>query len=473
MAFAMVLVGFLSVIAFTDWKRGIYLCVITAFVQDPVRKLLPEQPALCILFAAFVFAAATVGAISANSRIGLSHIPNWSRYLETPFWAFVVIVVLQTGNSLVRFANPLVSALGLMNYFLPILALVTSYCFFSKSGLSGTLRLFTTYVLCSAIALFTVYLESVGAEWQVLGEVGEGVKMHFFDGLAKGRAGTFRASEIAAWHAGMTACVLIVTLSVRKIDTARMILLAVTAPACVGIGLLTGRRKLVMLILIFVVSYVGMQVILLKRTRITALVVSLVALVFYSGQVSYVNEEVDDPLRASEYERYVRRNKTVFAEVPERFVGFGLTPIMWAQGWFGPFGGGVGIGTQGVQKIANLGDHVGAAEGGLGRIALELGLPGLAVAIFGVISLGRHIWNILLIAQQHSKVLTRLACGLASLLIANLASFTVATQAYGDAFVMLFLGMILAALLAVPDFIARSIEVGSVIQISESSVPQP
>lgn len=468
MAFALVLIAFVSVLAFTDWKRGMYLCLITAFMQDPLRKVIPDQPAICILFAAIVFGGVAVGAISASSRIEVSQIEGWSRHLNAPFWAFILLLLFQSGNSLIRFANPLVTALGLINYLLPILALGTSYCFFSRCGLVGTLRFFRAYVLCAVVALFTVYLEWLGLEWQVLGEVGAGVKMLFYDSYAKGKAGVFRASEIAAWHAGMTACMLVITLSVQKIDTARMMILACVAPACIGVGLLTGRRKMVMLVLIFVIVYVGIQLILLKRSRITALVVSLVSLILYSGQMTYVRDEVDDGVHASEYERYVRRNRTVFGDAPGRLVDLGIMPIMWAQNWFGPLGGGVGVGTQGVQKITNLGEHIWAAEGGLGRIMLELGAPGLGIALFGIISLGRHIWRILLMARQHSKALTRMACGCSALLVANAANFTVATQAYGDAFIVLFLGMILAALLAIPCFISRSLQRGVLLQSVES-----
>ena len=70
--------------------------------------------------------------------------------------------------------------------------------------------------------------------------------------------------------------------------------------------------------------------------------------------------------------------KTAFGDAPERFVEIGIAPIMWAYDRFGLFGAGLGVGTQGTQYFggdAEIG--AGAAEGGLGKITLELGIPGL------------------------------------------------------------------------------------------------
>jgi hypothetical protein len=48
-----------------------------------------------------------------------------------------------------------------------------------------------------------------------------------------------------------------------------------------------------------------------------------------------------------------------------------------------------------------------------------------------------------------------LACGLVALLVANAASFSVAAQAYGDLFILLFLGVCFGALLAIPTMVKR------------------
>jgi hypothetical protein len=41
--------------AFAEWRLGLLLCLATAIVQDPLRKLTPDQPVLFIGFVAVVF----------------------------------------------------------------------------------------------------------------------------------------------------------------------------------------------------------------------------------------------------------------------------------------------------------------------------------------------------------------------------------------------------------------------------------
>ncbi len=49
-----------AVIAILDWRKGIYACVIAALVQDPLRKLLPEEPVYLTVVAADVLALVLV-----------------------------------------------------------------------------------------------------------------------------------------------------------------------------------------------------------------------------------------------------------------------------------------------------------------------------------------------------------------------------------------------------------------------------
>ena len=35
-------------LAFTEWRLGLLLCLATAILQDPLRKLTPDQPVLFI-----------------------------------------------------------------------------------------------------------------------------------------------------------------------------------------------------------------------------------------------------------------------------------------------------------------------------------------------------------------------------------------------------------------------------------------
>ena len=49
--------------AFADWRLGLLLCLATAILQDPLRKLTPDQPVYFVGFVGVVFAAAFIGAL--------------------------------------------------------------------------------------------------------------------------------------------------------------------------------------------------------------------------------------------------------------------------------------------------------------------------------------------------------------------------------------------------------------------------
>jgi hypothetical protein len=61
------------------------------------------------------------------------------------------------------------------------------------------------------------------------------------------------------------------------------------------------------------------------------------------------------------------------------------------------------------------------------------------------------------VASRHSPRIARLSFGLFSFLVANLAAFSVATQAYGDLFVLLMLSWTLGFLLVVPVLVERGL----------------
>jgi len=113
---------------------------------------------------------------------------------------------------------------------------------------------------------------------------------------------------------------------------------------------------------------------------------------------------------------------------------------------FGIMGAGLGSATQGVRHITGQDLNVGWQEGGLGKLAVELGLPGLvAVAFFGWV-LFRTLFTLSVIPDRPgTSQLMRVT--LLAMLISNVANFMVSAQAYSDAVLILdtafFLGCFL------------------------------
>jgi hypothetical protein len=81
---------------------------------------------------------------------------------------------------------------------------------------------------------------------------------------------------------------------------------------------------------------------------------------------------------------------------------------------------------------------------------MELGVPGLLLAVWLVNALARHLRRQLGALERLSPQHARVAYGLVSFLVANAATFSVATQAYSDLFILLILGWCLGYLLAMP-----------------------
>jgi hypothetical protein len=173
------------------------------------------------------------------------------------------------------------------------------------------------------------------------------------------------------------------------------------------------------------------------------------------------------------YQNYVTRTENVFKYLPDRVNELGIAPVTWAYGKYGLLGAGLGTGSQGAQYLGAM--VQGAAEGGLGKIWLELGAPGFVIIVWLIWAMMRHIWNVLKLMRGQSAALSRLSCGLASFVAANAASFVVASQVYGDIFVLLLVGMALGALLAMPALAGRALqrqEAGLSAHVSDGLITQ-
>ena len=149
-------------------------------------------------------------------------------------------------------------------------------------------------------------------------------------------------------------------------------------------------------------------------------------------------------------------SKSVFGDIPERFNNLGLASIGWAYNRYGLLGAGLGSGSQGTHNFGAQAQ--GASEGGLGKIWLELGAPGFVIIAWLALAFTRHLWGILKLVSRQSVPHSRMAFGLASFLVANVAAFSIATQVFGDIFVLLLIGAALGGLLAMPLLAERALQ---------------
>ena len=251
------LIGFVVVVifAFADWRRGLYLTVVVGLLQDPVRKLAPGQPLSFVLLAAAVFTASCAGAYVASIRLLPRSIPGWQDQVARPFNLFIMLVLLQAMHSLIRFGSPNMTGIGLMVWLAPIPAMMLAYQFAASAGLAGVRRWFALYVLGVLVFAFTIYLQYTGVAAAALGEVGEGIQISSFGGTLVANSGLFRSSEIAAWHTAAAACFVLILIIHDRLNPERLFMALALIAFLVTMGVLTGRRKMLVEVALFLALF--------------------------------------------------------------------------------------------------------------------------------------------------------------------------------------------------------------------------
>jgi hypothetical protein len=144
--------------------------LVVAFLQDPARKMELDQPVYFTVLVGGVLAAAYLRAQSPRP-FWPSQIPGWTRYLRLPSIAFVFLLVVQAGVSIVRYENLIIAAIGALTYLAPLPALLLGYHFALRTGAKGIRLWMTAYLICAAVVLPSIALEYAGAEWVTLGQV--------------------------------------------------------------------------------------------------------------------------------------------------------------------------------------------------------------------------------------------------------------------------------------------------------------
>jgi hypothetical protein len=438
-------------LAFARWRYGLLLAVLVAFLQDPLRKITPDQPVIFVVLAAGVFGAACLGAMSSGVSLMPGRLYGWKQNLGAPFAAFIAIIAVQALHSFAVYGNIVMSAIGLLSYLTPFPALVFTYQLAVRGGPQVITRYYGVYLLCATIALITVYLEFSGMQLPIFGEVGEGITIYGANGIIKANSGTFRASEIAAWHAAAAACLFFLLTAGRNPTVRNLLLAAAYIVFALLIGMLTGRRKMAMVVAIFICSHFALMALFVRGAIKLAIGVTAAGLIGYFAIGALMGPDAGEMQASAEYSTYLGRSQSAFGDSYERFMEMGIGPIMWAYERFGIMGAGLGTGSQGAQHFGGGAEQFGGAgEGGLGKITMELGIPGLIIAGWFAAAFGRYIWRGVRMTAGMSPRLAPLACSLLAFLIANIASFTVATQAFGDLFILMTLGITLGFLLALP-----------------------
>jgi len=212
---------------------------------------------------------------------------------------------------------------------------------------------------------------------------------------------------------------------------------------------LTGRRKTLGEVLLFLIVF-GF---FLGHSRIgaTRLVRVAGSLAFGAATAALLLTGGDG---ASQWNPYIERSVSVVEDAPERLRSMALGNLVWVVRENGFFGRGAGTGAQGAQYFGGGVQLVGwSAEGGLGRITAELGVPGLLVALWISIAVGLRLWRVATRLPERSPQHAIRVCGLVALVPANAVVFLTAHQVFGDPFVLIVLGLVTSSALAYPQVV--------------------
>jgi hypothetical protein len=444
-------------LALLDWRKGLAMCVLVGIAQDPLRKLAPGQPIYYVVLIGVIFAAAWLRAALNRVPLTPSAIHGWRENLMTPFSVFMFLVTAQAVHSFARYGSARMAGIGLLVWLAPIPAVMLAYQYAMRRGIMGVRRWMLLYVVVAALSLSGVYFEYVGFDWRTLGEIGEGQILYDFGGILKSHSGFFRSSEIAAWHTAAMSCFVFVLFVGKRPTILRVVMALGVIAMLVTLGILTGRRKMLVEIIVFISFYLFLVAWLQRGMARLAMVVLIMGAVGYIGVVGFVDPDLvrrtpSESLQLENMHRmegYAARGQSVFADLPRRVSELGVQPVLGAIQNHGWLGAGLGTGSQGANDVAaayNINRY--AAEGGLGKVTMELGVPGLLMVIWLAVALARHLGKHLVVTAALSPQHARVAYGLVAFLVANAATFSVATQAYSDLFILLILGWCLGFLLA-------------------------
>lgn len=432
-----------------------------------VRKLTPGEPVIFIVTVGVLFGAVLLG-IWVRQGFSRSFEPflRWTKTIQAPIVLFVVILLFQLLHSVLRFGNVIVGLIGLMTYIAPFLAVIVGY--YTVNSLADVRRFMRIYMWCGILVAITVGMSFLGYDWTIFKEVGEGIKIYDQGTVLKSYSGIMRTGEIAAWHISTAAC-LVLTLVVSS-DKNRSVLWALVIVAVLMVAVaLTGRRKMLMMTSLFLLFYFFSY--FYYRKSLDAKYFFSLFYLLLGLWFGYEAVSLDD--YSESLSNYIARGSSVFNDASGRFVDLGIDPVQWAYKRVGLLGGGLGIASQGsfLFDVADIAG--GSGEGGLGKIMVELGLPGLIAIVWLILAMTTYINSALKLAAQAfvPQQLLPLMVSLSVMIGVNAVTFSVATQVYGDIFVLILMGLFGGFIFALPKLAINAIDSRSISAASSTTTP--
>ena len=432
LAFYLIFLGAACAFALVDWRRAWFLVMVCGVIQDPIRKLSAGSPvwisfAVVALYAAILFAART------EMRAHAAEFTRRFKNISTGITAFIVLLLVAAMNGLVTYGFDKwpAPAISFVTYMIPVIAALLGYTWFQREEM--ILKFFRIYAAMTSVALIGTVLEYLRVPSRMLGLVSfEGDYIRHLPGIqVRMLSGIYRSPDVMAWHAGM-----LTAIGVAMVLRAGMRRQMLIWSAAAGWGffncMIAGRRKAIYFVIIFCLMFLWRYV---RRIRPSQMFATLGLLLILGVVINYLSSDEGTSV-------YTRSAVATRGELGQRFEG----GVMQTFREVGYMGAGLGTATQGVHHLLGS-NSIGWQEGGLGKVAIEVGLPGLIALFFMVIIVGRMLLTLTSIhdvpgSSQFLRVF------LFALVSANIAGFIGSAQVYNDAVLALTAGFLVGGLFA-------------------------
>jgi hypothetical protein len=433
LALYLIFLGGACAYALVDWRRAWYLVMICGVLQDPVRKVTAGQ-SVAISFAVVVLYAAILFGARDTMR---AHMADFSRRfgsVHNGIFIFIFLLLVAALNGLMTygFDKWLVPLVSLITYTVPLIAALLGYAWLQRE--EDIMKFFRFYATITAIAMLGTPLEYFRVHSRILGMVSfEGDYIRHLPGIQiRMLSGIYRSPDVMAWHAGMLTAIGI-ALALRAGLGRQMLIWSGVAGWGFFCCMIAGRRKAIYFVAVFTAVFLWRYIRRVKNAQVFA----ALGLLFLAGAViNHLSEGESSSV-------YTRGAMTSQEELGQRLEG----GVMETFREFGYMGAGLGTATQGVHHLLGGMANVGWQEGGLGKLAIEVGLPGIVAILFIAIVVIRVLLRLTAIpdvtgSSQFIRVM------LFALVSANIAGFIASAQAFTDAMLALTTGFLVGGLFA-------------------------
>ena len=443
--YAMVLAGCL--VALGNWRAGIYAGLLLDCLRDPMRKLADDQSVLITIGGAAVWGAMLLRMLidhQSELRLFLQRYPTMRMTV-----AFLLLAVIPGAmlSCLLYAGGWKLAVIGSASYLAPLVGIAAGY--FLATSEAEVYRMLKAYALINSIALIGVPLEYFDFNVPALGGI-QTEWVRYREGYTVDLiAGFYRSPDIMGLHAAhvvmFSSLLFLRSRSATKFGWAGAVLWAGT---CM---LLSGRRKMVGIPLVFLASYIG-----IARMRglrhIDRLVVLVATCCLLAGAVFIF---VWDDGISQEYTEYAG---TIVTEGAERINDVVIRSSIGTMQQVGLLGAGIGTATQGRHYVSGAVSRKlrGWQEDGVSRLIMEFGIPGLIFVAISGCCLLRSLWQALKLVPPHHSV-QAMQVGALGVVFGDFASAIISHQQFsGDPVSGLIVTMLAGVTLGAPRIYAAS-----------------